>query len=149
MVTLQVGEKYLHINEKLYMILDKRNLEVKMRQIGGEREILTLDHEDFKTELKQCKFRFIPTPKPTRINVSEFMMEFQLNVIGHTSLEVDSVKNWHKRWILNGYEYLIVKKHCVKMLQRVFKFNRLKAINTFNFFFDNFGLTVGKNEGSK
>ena len=78
----------------------------------------------------------------TRDNILEHLMEKHLNLIEMTTLDALFEKNWRENWKISKNQYEEFKKYSVPLIKKIFKCNKKKAINTFDWFMNNFGMKV-------
>lgn len=80
--------------------------------------------------------------KATRENISQHLMEYQLNMVGKTLMNVVDDDTWKFNITMNYAQREEFKKYCISTIQKVFKCNRTKAEDTYNIFIQSFGLRI-------
>jgi uroporphyrinogen-III decarboxylase len=78
--------------------------------------------------------------KINRTNITEHLIEYQLNMIGKT---IDVVKNdekWYENNTITIEQEEEFKKYAIPLLKKIFKFNKSKAESTFGWFILGYGL---------
>lgn len=80
--------------------------------------------------------------KINRFNAGDHLFEYQLALLGKTSMDVIDDDRWRFNFTLTTREYRLYKKYAVALIRKVFKCNRGKAENTFNWFFATFGVRI-------
>jgi len=76
----------------------------------------------------------------TRENISQHLMEYQLEIANSSIMKALSIENYRFELTLTRTQQEEFKKYAIKLIQKIFKINKLKATNTFEFFIQNFGL---------
>lgn len=84
--------------------------------------------------------------KINRENITEHLVEYQLNMIGKSIQEVKDDELWFSNNTITSQQEEEFKKYALPLLQKVFKFNKKKAISTLNWFLLAYGLRVKDNE---
>ena len=77
-----------------------------------------------------------------RLNVSDHLVEYQLKMIGKTMTDALKDDMWFFNWTLTQEQHDQFKAYAIPLLKKVFKFNKSKAISTFDWFDLQFGLRV-------
>lgn len=80
--------------------------------------------------------------KITRDNITKHLIEYQLKIIGKTYEEAMITENWFSKWTITKTQYDEFKKYAIPLLKKVFKFNKTKALKTFDWFDLYYGLKV-------
>ena len=102
--------------------------------------IVTWSRDEFLVQVKRLKYVHLPTVKINRSNVSEHLFEFQLNLIGKTIADIAKEDDWKHSWKLTENEKKIFKSYAFAILKKVYRFNTIKAKETYSFFENEFGL---------
>lgn len=84
--------------------------------------------------------------KINRYNISEHLIEKQLEKIGKTVQDAIENKNWIQEWSWKQEDHEEFKKYSISLIKRVFKCNRQRALSTFDWFNLQFGLKIQKYE---
>ena len=81
--------------------------------------------------------------KITRENISQHLMEYQLELAGASVMDViDKLDTWRFDITLTREKQEEFKKYSIKLIQKIFKINKTKAEETFNFFWEKFGVRI-------
>lgn len=80
--------------------------------------------------------------KINRLNIADHLLEYQFNLIGKTMADAVKDETWIVAWSLTPEQYEQFKSYAVPLLKKVFKFNKAKAEQTFQWFNVQFGLQV-------
>lgn len=80
--------------------------------------------------------------KINRLNIADHLLEYQFNLIGKTVSDAVKDETWIVAWSLTPEQYEQFKSYAVPLLKKVFKFNKAKAEQTFQWFNVQFGLQV-------
>tara|TARA_R110002153_G_scaffold64185_1_gene171835 strand:+ start:2153 stop:2416 length:264 start_codon:yes stop_codon:yes gene_type:complete len=75
-----------------------------------------------------------------RKNVAKHLMKYQLDLVGRNFNDTND-NNW-ENWTITEKEYNKFKIYSIRTLKKVFKFNASKAIITFDWFYNHFGLKI-------
>lgn len=77
-----------------------------------------------------------------RTNITNHLIEYQLNMIGKTIFDIESDGKWYYNNTLTEKQFEEFKRYAIPLLQKVFKFNKSKANSTFDWFNLTFGLRI-------
>lgn len=80
-----------------------------------------------------------------RTNITEHLIEHQLNMIGKTIEEIKDDELWYVNNTFTDEQFIEFKKYSIPLLKKVFKFNKAKAEKTFDWFCLQFGLKILNN----
>ncbi len=80
--------------------------------------------------------------KINRTNLSEHLLEYQLQMIGKTVKEAISDENWIRDWSFTKEQSEQFKSYAIPLIKKTLKCNRLKATKAFDFFSLQFGLKI-------
>ena len=83
-----------------------------------------------------------PDYKPTRVTMIQHLIEAQIGLIDKKIVDTLEEEEWHSKWMLTERQYQKFQTYAIKIIRRVFRCNNYKAQNTFNWFYDNFGLKI-------
>ena len=84
--------------------------------------------------------------KVNRTNITEHLVEYQLNMIGKTMLDVKDDEMWYFNNTMTQEQHEEFKRYAIPLLKKIFKFNKGKAESTFGWFDLQFGLRIKKEE---
>lgn len=136
------GERFKDYMGNLCFISYVKGDVVKLTFISDPSYTEVWDRQEFQSEIKSNRFFHQPQKKIDRTNITEHLIEYQLNMIGKTIDKASEVEDWHYQWTLTQKQYELFKAYSIPLLKKVFKFNKTKAENTFNWFYSNFGLRI-------
>lgn len=80
--------------------------------------------------------------KINRINISNHLLEYQLNLVGKQMIDMLEDDKWYFNWTLTSLQKEQFKAYSIPLLKKVFKFNKTKAENVFSWFYEQFGLRI-------
>ena len=80
--------------------------------------------------------------KVNRTNISEHLIEYQLNMIGKTINDVKGDEEWYSNNTMTQEQHEEFKRYAIPLLKKIFKFNKAKAEQTFGWFDLQFGLKI-------
>lgn len=127
---------------KTCFIIYKRGDLIKLSYIDNPPYIESWSREDFE---KECKnLRFIPMAKPVinRVNITEHLIEYELNLIGKTTKDINDKEKWFDMFSMNINQYNLFKGYAIPTLRKIFKFNKAKANSTFDWFWLMYGFKL-------
>ena len=84
--------------------------------------------------------------KVNRTNVSEHLVEYQLKMIGKTLFDIRGDKEWYINNTMTEEQHEEFKRYAIPLLKKIFKFNKGKAEQTFQWFDLQFGLRIKQEE---
>jgi len=82
--------------------------------------------------------------KINRNNITNHLIEYQLKIIGKTIKDVRNDEYWYVNNTMTQEQHDSFKKYAIPLLQKIFKFNKTKAIQTFGWFDLTYGLRINK-----
>lgn len=85
---------------------------------------------------------FSSKKKITRANVSSHLLEYQLNMVGKSMTDLIDDDKWRFNITMTNQQLDEFTSYGVKLLQKVFRFNKRKAVDTFEWFRMQFGLRI-------
>lgn len=77
-----------------------------------------------------------------RHNIAYHLLDYQLELIGKKRVDMLDVEDYRKEWSLTRNQYDIFRDYAIKTLKKVFKYRKQKAIDTFEWFYNEFGLKI-------
>lgn len=77
-----------------------------------------------------------------RTNITTHLIEYQLAMVGKTIVETFDDDKWFFNWTMTQKQHEEFKNYAIPLLQKVFKFNKKKANDTFSWFDLSFGLRI-------
>lgn len=81
-----------------------------------------------------------------RTNISDHLVEYQLNMIGKTMIDVEDDEQWYYNNTMTQEQHEEFKRYAIPLLKKIFKFNKGRAEETFGWFSLQFGLRIKKEE---
>jgi len=84
--------------------------------------------------------------KVNRENITIHLVEYQLNMIGKTIEEIKHDEQWYSNNTMTEEQHEEFRKYAIPLLQKIFKFNKGKALNTFAWFNLAYGLRIKNDE---
>jgi len=139
---LKKGDRFKDYMGKLCFISYIRLDVIKLTFIAEQSYVEVWDKKEFISEVN--KNRFFPQPNVVinRTNISDHLIEYQLNMIGKTIEQVKDDELWYQTNTLTSRQYEMFKSYAIPLLRKVFKFNKGKAEQTFAWFDLMYGLKV-------
>jgi hypothetical protein len=80
--------------------------------------------------------------KINRINITDHLIEYQLQIIGKTISDIENDEKWYSNNTMTQEQHDDFKTYAIPLLKKVFKFNKTKAEDTFSWFDLKFGLRI-------
>ena len=80
--------------------------------------------------------------KINRTNISEHLVEYQLKMVGKTFSDVENDEEWYYTNTMTEEQHEEFKRYAIPLLKKIFKFNKVKADSTFDWFNQQFGLRI-------
>jgi hypothetical protein len=80
--------------------------------------------------------------KVKRENIGEFLFEIELEIIGATRLSIVDFDNWRTRFPMTKSQYSEFRDYSIKLMMKTFRCNKNKAIDTFNWYWMQFGVKI-------
>jgi hypothetical protein len=139
---IEKGDKFYNYKGKVCFVVYKRGDLIKLSYICNPPYIEPWDIEDFMMDLR-CK-RFISLPKApiTRLNIMEYLIEFELNLIGKTIKDIENTDKWFDKYSVTQTQYNLFRGCAIPILRKVFKFNKTRANSTFDWFWMMYGFKI-------
>jgi len=78
--------------------------------------------------------------KINRENISRHLLEYQLKLANKNIMDIVNDDVWRFNITLTQEQQLQFKNYAVKLIKKVFKCNRSKAVETYTFFKQTFGV---------
>lgn len=136
---IKKGDRYTNYLGKICVVKYVYRNIIKLQVLDEEPYTEVWNIDDFD----KCKSFFkIPMPKIDRTNVSKYLLEYQLNMIGKTIHESKETPNWFNIWTITPLQFKFFESFAVPLLKKTFKFNTNKAKETFEWFNMHFGLKI-------
>jgi hypothetical protein len=80
--------------------------------------------------------------KINRENIADHLIDYQLGMIDKSTQEAYMTKEWYDKWTMTQEQHDEFKAYALPLLKKVFKCNKSRAEDTFNWFDLQFGLRV-------
>lgn len=139
---LNKGDKFRnYIGDECFIVYMRGDI-IKLSYILNPPYIEVWSKEEFLRQLGMSKFFPLPKQKVTRVNISEHLVEYQLNLIGKTSKQALANSNWYNEWTITENQVKFLKSYAIPLLKKIFKFNKAKAEDTFLWFLLQYGLKL-------
>jgi hypothetical protein len=139
---LKIGNRFLNTKGEYCIIKYIIDNTIKLQICGKNSRIEPWETKVFNRNIRNRNFIKIPFPKTDRTNIGNHLMEYQLNIIGKTTVDTKENENWFTEWTITEKEHDIFKNYALYSLKKVFKFNNKKAKESFNWFIKYFGLKI-------
>ena len=139
---LNKGDKFRnYIGDECFIVYMRGDI-IKLSYILNPPYIEVWSKEEFLRQLGMSKFFPLAKQKVTRVNISEHLVEYQLNLIGKTSKQALANSNWYNEWTITENQVKFLKSYAIPLLKKIFKFNKAKAEDTFLWFLLQYGLKL-------
>ena len=133
------GQKFKnYIGQKCFIVYMRADV-IKLSYILSVPYIEVWSKQDFEEQIKLNKFTSIPGISVNRMNISDHLIEYQLNLIGIEKLS--DVENYNKL-VITENQHKLFRSYAIPLLKKIFKFNKNKAENTFSWFLLQYGLNI-------
>jgi len=80
--------------------------------------------------------------KINRENIAEHLVDYQLEMVGKSMQEAHMTREWYSKWTMTTEQHDAFKAYAIPLLKKVFKCNKSRAEDTFNWFDLKFGLRI-------
>jgi hypothetical protein len=77
-----------------------------------------------------------------RTNISDHLVEYQLDMVGRTIAEAYKTEEWFHKWTITDEQHDRFKAYAIPLIKKVFKCNKKKAEGIFSWFDLQFGLRI-------
>ena len=139
---LSKGDKYKdYIGTPCFISYIKGDI-VKLSFIEERPHVEVWDKQEFLEQIKLN--RFFPQPKVTinRTNINDHLIEYQLNMVGKTIEDAKKDEMWFHNFTMTSQQHELFKCYAIPLLRKVFKFNKGRAEQTFQWFDLGYGLRI-------
>lgn len=139
---LKMGNRFISsLGKPCFISYLDRGL-VRLTYLGDDSYTEPWGRKEFLDEIKNN--RFIPQPKPkiTRENITQHLIEYQLNMIGKTTNEAKKDENWYHNWTFTQQQCELFRAYAIPLIKKTFRCNSKKATETFDFFNLQYGLRL-------
>ena len=80
--------------------------------------------------------------KINRANITKHLIEYQLDMVGKRLVDTLDDDLWYFNWTMNPEQHEEFKRYAIPLLKKIFKFNKGRAEQTFDWFNLQFGLRI-------
>ena len=139
---LKLGDRYINrIGVACFISHLQRGL-MHLTYLGSPSYTEPWNRKEFIEEVKRNGFTRVPKPKITRENIQTHLIEYQLNMIGKTILDVKEDEEWYYNNTFTQQQYELFRAYAVPLIKKTFKCNTKKAEQTFDWFNLSYGLRL-------
>jgi hypothetical protein len=139
---LSKGDKYKdYIGTPCFISYIKEDI-VKLSFIEERPHVEVWDKQEFLEQIRLN--RFFPQPKMVinRTNINDHLIEYQLNMVGKTLEDAKKDEMWFHNFTMTTSQHNMFKSYAIPLLRKIFKFNKGKAEQTFQWFDLGYGLRI-------
>jgi hypothetical protein len=80
--------------------------------------------------------------KINRANITRHLIEYQLDMVGKRLVDTLDDDMWYFNWTMTQEQHEEFKRYAIPLLKKIFKFNKGRAEQTFDWFNLQFGLRI-------
>jgi hypothetical protein len=80
--------------------------------------------------------------KVNRANITRHLIEYQLDMVGKRLVDTLDDDMWYFNWTMTQEQHEEFKRYAIPLLKKIFKFNKGRAEQTFDWFDMQFGLRI-------
>jgi hypothetical protein len=80
--------------------------------------------------------------KINRENIGEHLVDYQLEMVGKSIQEAHMTKEWYSKWTMTEEQHEALRAYALPLIKKVFKCNKSRAENTFQWWDLQFGLRI-------
>ena len=80
--------------------------------------------------------------KVNRANITRHLIEYQLDMVGKRLVDTLDDDLWYFNWTMTQQQHEEFKRYAIPLLKKIFKFNKGRAEQTFDWFNLQFGLRI-------
>lgn len=141
-MTIRKGDRFKDYVGNLCFISYIKGAIVKLTFIDTPSYTEVWDRAEFIDEINSN--RFFPQPKivVNRTNITEHLLEYQLNMIGKTIEEAKKWDDWYTKWTMTSKQHELFKAYAIPLLKKIFKCRKERAEGTFAWFDLGWGLRI-------
>ena len=77
-----------------------------------------------------------------RTNIATHLLIKELEIVDKKLADILELDNWKFKWTITREQHEEFKQYSLFLIQKIFKINKNKAIETFEFFYKLFGLRI-------
>jgi hypothetical protein len=141
-MTIKKGDRFRdYLGTPCFITYIRKDI-IKLSFIEERPHVEVWDKKEFIDEIRGNRF-FPQVQEPVnRRNISEHLVEYQLNMVGRTTEDAKKLDNWYHQWTMTSKQHELFKAYAIPLLKKIFKFNKTKAETTFAWFDLQFGLRI-------
>lgn len=139
---LKLGDRYVNRMGAACFISHLEKGLMHLTYLGEPSYTQPWNRKEFIEEIKNNGFIPQPKPKIKRENIQTHLIEYQLNMIGKTILDVKEDEEWYYNNTFNQQQYELFRAYAVPLIKKTFRCNTKKAEQTFDWFNLNYGLRL-------
>lgn len=80
--------------------------------------------------------------KISREEMEDHLLVIELAIISKTKLDTLDVENWQFEWTITRNQYDEFRKNSIKLIQDTFRCRKVRAEETFEFFYKQLGMRI-------
>lgn len=80
--------------------------------------------------------------KVNRANITRHLIEYQLDMVDKRLVDTLDDDMWYFNWTMTQEQHEEFKRYAIPLLKKIFKFNKKRAEQTFDWFNLQFGLRI-------
>lgn len=139
---LSKGDRFRDYMGSLCFISYIKDDVVKLTFIQTPSFVEVWDKKEFISEIQGNRFFQEPKIVINRRNIQDHLVEYQLNMIGKTTDDIKDDEEWYYNNTMTEKQHELFKAYAIPLLKKVFKFNKAKAEQTFEWFNLAYGLRI-------
>jgi hypothetical protein len=139
---LSKGDRFRDYMGSLCFISYIKDDVVKLTFIQTPSFVEVWDKKEFISEIQGNRFFQEPKVVINRRNIQDHLVEYQLNMIGKTTDDIKDDEEWYYNNTMTEKQHELFKAYAIPLLKKVFKFNKAKAEQTFEWFNLAYGLRI-------
>ena len=139
---LSKGDRFRDYMGSLCFISYIKDDVVKLTFIQTPSFVEVWDKKEFISEIQGNRFFQEPKVVINRRNIQDHLVEYQLNMIGKTTDDIKEDEEWYYNNTMTEKQHELFKAYAIPLLKKVFKFNKAKAEQTFEWFNLAYGLRI-------
>ena len=90
----------------------------------------------------ETETNFSPKKKITRKNIGSHLFDYQLEMIGKTRVDIIDDDKWRFNNTMTHKQLEEFTNYSIKLLMKIFKYRKQKAVDTFEWFRMQFGVRI-------
>lgn len=139
---LNKGDRFTdYMGKRCFISYIKADI-VKLTYFADPSYVEVWEKEEFISEVDGNKFFPEPKIKIDRTNITDHLIEYQLNMIGKTIPDAQKIDDWYYQFTMTQKQHEVFKGYAIPLIKKVFKCTKKKAEETFSWFNLQFGLRI-------